>query len=146
MSNIRFNVKDNSNENSTFKIAVDDAISDANITALRDAIDGVSIGTVGQTYLDLSVAKDAGSQALPASPFAQRETKWLASYTDDVTGEAYKKEVPCADLSLIVAGTQAMNIAAGAGLTFKTQWDALVKSRDGNATTLQGAIHVGRNL
>ena len=123
-----------------------DAISDANITVLRNAVAGVMIGTVGQTYLDLSTAKDAGSAALPASPFAQRETKWLCSYVDNITGEAHRKEFPTADLAIIVAGTQAMDITTGTGLAFKNAFDAHVVSADGNAVTLQGAIHVGRNL
>ena len=146
MANVRFNVKDNSNENSTVKLRVADAITDGDITTLYNAADGISIGTLGDATLDLATPKDTGSQALPASQFAQRETKWLISYTDDVTGTAYKKEIPCADLAIIVPNSQLADIGSGAGLTFKTAWDASVLSVDGNATTLQSMKHVGRNL
>jgi len=146
MAKFRGTIKDNSNENSRVSLNVADAISDADLTTLYNALGGVIIGTQSTFFLVTEAEKDQGSQALPVSKFAQRETKWLASYTDDVTGTLHRLEIPCADLDIAVGGTQLADLETGAGNTFKTAWDASVLSPAGNASTLNSMKHVGRNL
>jgi hypothetical protein len=146
MAKYRGTVKDASNENSRVSFNVADAITDADLTTLYNALGGVIIGTRSTFFLVTEAQKDAGSQALPADQFAQRETKWLASYTDDVTGTLHRLELPCADLDIAVGGTQLANLETGAGATFKAAWDASILSPAGNASTLNSMRHVGRNL
>lgn len=146
MATLRSTVKDESNENSVLRLNVADDITDGNITTLITSLEGIIIGSRGDAFLDTSVPKDVGSQALPGEAFAQRETKWLAAYVDDVTGKVYRKEIPTADLALRVSGTDVANLDSGAGLVWKTDWDLFVKSPEGNATTLQSMTAVGRNL
>lgn len=146
MSTLRVTMTDKSNETSTVKLNVADAITDADITVLYAALANVTIGTRGTAFLDQSVAKDQGSSAIPAADFAARETKWLCSYTDDVTGRGYRKEIPTADLAIRVSGTELADLSTGGGLAWKNAWDAHVLSPNGNATTLQAMKHVGRNI
>lgn len=100
---------------------------------LRDAINGVSIGNIGDWAI---VAADGGAGKVPASsPLAQRENKWLVSYTDDVTGLSGSFTIPCADLTLL--GTDGENMATGAPRTeLITASEAFVRSNAGNAVTV----------
>lgn len=120
------------------------ATVDAALDDIRDAIDGVTIGVIRK---DARLASEAvPATGLPASAFAQRETKWLVRARDDVNGKAVQFEIPCADLALLVAGTGLMDTSGGAGAALVTAVEANVKSVDGNAITVQDVLHVGRNL
>lgn len=148
MAKLSIPIIDHANKVSTAKIPVDDAITDLNITAVFDAVDGMTIGNLGQSTLDTEVPKDAGPGGTPANPEAQREYKWLCFYHDAVTLAEYQLEVPCSDLDLLAAGTEVLNLAdAGAGQAFKTQFDALVVAPlTGNAVVLDKVESIGRVL
>lgn len=112
--------------------------------ALETALDGIVIGTVATRKLqtlDVTI-----STTKPGNVYAQRETKWLVRYSDNVTGSVHTAEVPCADLSLLVSGGEVMDIAAGAGLAFVTAFEDWVLSPAGNAVTVSEIVHVGRNI
>ncbi len=79
---------------------------DAEITlqnALRDAIDDITLGT--RVNVQRVAQESPGLDTNPASPFAQRESKWLVRYRDTVTGKRATMELPCADLSKLLSST-----------------------------------------
>lgn len=145
----RFNIPviDYSGERSNAALPVDDAISDVNLTALFSAVDGVVIGNIDQATLNIQTPKDAGPGGNAANKFAQRELKWLCRYHDDTTLEKYTLEIPCADAALLTGNTDFMDLEAGAGLTFKTDFDThCIAPRTGNEVVLDSVQLVGRNI
>ena len=147
MGKLNIPVTDYSNEVSAAALPVDDAIADLNITALFTAVDGVVIGNLGQSTLNISTPKDAGPGGAAANKFAQREMKWLCRYHDAVSLKKYTLEIPCADAALLTGNTDFMDLAAGAGLTLKADWDAnVIAPLTGNATVLDSIQLVGRNI
>lgn len=99
----------------------------------RDAIADVVVGNMGAWEV---VAADGGAGKDPAdSPLAQRENKWLVSFTDNVTGNPGGFTIPCADLTKL--GTDGENMAAGVERTaLIAAAEAYVKSVTGNAVTV----------
>ncbi len=136
---------DYSNERSTAGVYVGDAITDPHAVLLSDAIEGMSIGTKGDTALLNRSVIDAGSVTPPTDHFAQRELKWLCKYTDNVNGKAYSFTIPCADAALTVGNTDMADLSAGAGLALKTNFDLYAVSELGNAVTLNSAELIGRS-
>lgn len=110
---------------------------------LRDAIDGVSIGSLTKDSRIASETKFA--VAPPAVVWAQRETKWHVAMVETGTGNAVSFEIPCADLTLLQTGTNKMLITSGAGLALVTAIEAYVLSNDGVAVTVTEIVHVGRS-
>jgi len=120
---------------------------DAQVTSLgivQTAIQAVSlIDFEGQS---MYAVDDPAEQDQPVSPYAQRESKWLCSMTDDVTAKSVRMEIGGADLTLLVGTTEFMDLTAGAGLALKAAIEAEVVSDAGNAVTLNSVKHVGRNV
>lgn len=118
-----------------------DALSDAIVAA----IDGVSVGTL---YKDQRILSETETpKTLPALAWAQRETKWLVRYTDDVDSNGDGSfEIPAADLTLLLTGSKNLNIASGAGLALVAALEAGMVSRLGNTVTIVNVVHVGRNI
>lgn len=82
MARYRSTITDYCGEKSTMSVYVPDTAADADLTAFYGAVDAIVLGTMGDGILATEVVKDAGSNALPTSQFAQREIKWLNRYTD----------------------------------------------------------------
>jgi len=118
------------------------------IGALRTAIDAIVIGVIAkesQTVFD-TVLDDA----TPASAFAQRGNKWLCIYHDntqffdppvnaipnDQYLTKYRVMIPTADNSLLAANNTFLDLTAGAGLAFKTAFEAVAKSPAGGSVIL----------
>lgn len=140
-------VTDWGNENSSISIPVADAESDANLTTLFGAFDGVCLGNFGQSTLNIHTPKDAGPGGASTDKLAQRKLKWLCRYHDNVTLEKLTLEVACPDVQLLTGNTDFADLAAGAGLAYKTQFDLHVRSRrTGNQCTLDSMQLVGRKL
>jgi len=146
MSKVAIPFVDYSDEGSTVRVWVDAAIGDAAISALFNAVVGVTIGNAQKSVLEISTDKDAGTLGPSSNPFAQRETKWLVRATDTVTGKRVTFTIPCADLAQLTAGTDFMDTGTGTpGETLVTSIEANVKSEFGNAITVNSIEHVGRN-
>jgi hypothetical protein len=124
---------------------VADAILDAAITSLFNAIDGVCIGSLVKSTLVTRTDKDAGTSTRPASSAAQKEVRFKVFFTDDTNSKKGSFEIPCADLSLLSGGSDVLDITAGAGLTLVTQVEANVLSIDGNAITVDRVELYTRN-
>lgn len=124
---------------------------------LRDAIDAIILGTISTE--NLKVFETKLSNTRPASKQAQRETKWLVVYEDNlpffddpvnaIPNEGYRKvftfEIGTADLSLLVANTDLMEIGSGAGATFVAAFEQIARSPYGGTVNVLEVRHVGRN-
>lgn len=165
-------VADHENEKATTLFWVQDvgAANYASVTQdideIKDAIDTICIGTILEAGFSKSFPENTGFPS--GNPQAQRETKWLVTYQDNmqfldeantIANPGYLKiftsEIPCADLSLLAAGSDELSITAGVGLAFKASWEANVRTpyNHSNGKTTPPATfnsvlsvkHVGRN-
>lgn len=149
-SRLTHTILDYSNEQAAFGVAgvsVSSANYDAQITkaiALTSAIQGIVIGTVAERKFLASVANP--ESGLPASQYAQREMKWLVTYTDDVTGTVQQCEIACPDLTLLVAGSDLMNLAGAPGLAFVAAFEDFARSAVGNTVAVVSVRLVGRKI
>lgn len=113
------------------------------MTALADAQQDISIGHIFNDARLASVSQIAG---VVGSPYAQREMKWLAQFTDDVTGEKHTIEIPCPTLSLLNGSTDVIDTGDALYLAYKAAFEAYYRVNGTNAVTLNGMRLVGRNL
>lgn len=149
-SGYRIAIRDYGGETSVFSVTgadmsaatYNDVITD--IDDLEQAVEGIILGTLGRGVIEAVVSP--GSEAAPSDPWAQRENKWLVYYSDNVTGKSATREIPTANLALLSPGTEFLNIASGAGATFKTAFEAYVRSEAGNAVTVERVVYVARDL
>lgn len=118
---------------------------DANITALNGLKDAVEAVTLAALQKQAIVAVETEvSDPLPASQYAQRESKWLVKY-QQADGQFGSFEIPAADLTLLVSHSELMNVSAGAGQTLVTAINGNVYGRDGALVTVVEIQHVGRS-
>lgn len=119
------------------------AAQEALRAAFESAVDAISLGTAGSEQF---IATEVNVARTPsANPLAQRENKWLVSYTDNVTGLGGSFSIPCADLSLLGADGENMDSGAEyAALVSATQ--DFVRSNAGNAVTVTSVKFRARNL
>lgn len=121
---------------------------DAQVTAqnaLRDAVNAITLGELTKVTRIAVESPQPGEN--PASPFAQRELKWLVRYHDDVTGKRATLEIPCADLAKLdpnnqdIADVTDTDIAA-----FIAAFEAYVLGPSGNNAEVDQIVFVGRNF
>ena len=102
--------------------------------------------TIGAKEVETRVVIRTDLNALPPSDaFAQRETKWLVR-SRDTGGNSVVHELPTADLDLLVANTNQMDISGGLGAALVTSIEAFALSKAGLAIEVDEIIHVGRNI
>lgn len=118
------------------------AATQTQLAALLTAIEGIVLGVLNRERIVLS--DTLSSSAPAASNLAQREIKWLVTYTDTVTHRLFKSEIPTAKISLLTGNSESLDLAAGEGLAFKTAFEAVVKSIEGNAVQVISVKYVGR--
>jgi hypothetical protein len=111
--------------------------------ALHTALTGVTLGSL---FKYEKGNQTLASKSQPGDENAQRESKWLVMFEDNVTFKQYSFEIPCADLSLLKAEGKEMDISAGAGASLVSAIEAYVLSVSGNSVTVQRVVHVGRNV
>lgn len=150
MGNIKVKFLDFSDETSDFGIYTPDLTAanfDATV-ALLDAlvveIEAVTLGTKIKDTRSATIADFA--KVLPVAPAAQRESKWLISAVDNVLGGDVRATIPTADLQFLVSGTGEMNLGAGQGASLKAALEAVMRSKYGNAVTVNKISHVGRTI
>lgn len=142
-----FNITIISAENSkttsaTFPVA--DAVTDPALTALWTANAGLVLGVQKESNLTTSVAKNQGTNDLPASGAAQRTTKWLCRYAD-TNNKVYTLEIGTANHDLLTPPSDFLDLTTdpSPGFAFKTAFDAAVK-RAGLDCTLLSVQAVNR--
>lgn len=149
-SQVTLGVTDFNGEKSSFGFHIP-TLTSANFDASLTVVDGLIANVNGVTLEDVSrqivKARDIPYGGASADPNAQRELKWRVVYSDptDPIGNG-SFEIPCPDLSLLVAGTGEMNTSAGAGATLVTGIEANMVSRLGNAIQVDRIYLVGRNI
>lgn len=124
---------DYNGDQGAFKVPLD-AVDETTMTAvgaaliaLQTAVDGITIGT--RTGRDFCAWEALGNASPNPSPLAQRQIQYQVQYhrgTD--TNDTGTFTFPCADLSLLVANTEYIDITAGEGLAIKNGFEALMAS------------------
>ena len=127
--------------------------------ALRNAIQGVILGTVSQE--ELSVFRTKLSNALPNDANAQRERKWLVVYEDvtpffdppdnNIPNAGYRKvftfELPTAKLAgLLKPNSDEADMTNAAVSAFVNAFQAVARSPYGGSVNVLKLVAVGRNL
>jgi hypothetical protein len=152
-THVNFSFIDYGGETSTMQcagVALTAANFDATI-ALWEALESALVGANGITLGNLTKTAIAHTEPTgllePASPLAQRETKWLVHYHVVSTGNKYTLEIPNADITLLDPNARdRMLIASGDGAAFVSAFEDVVKSPDDlQPVVVDYILHVGRN-
>lgn len=131
------------------------------IAAFIAAIDAITIGTVRDDTL-IAYSTNRSSVA-PTDPNAQRERKWLVTYTDNTPffdpgpnlipnagyGKIFTFAIPTAALALagvLVPSTDLANLTVAPMPAFVTAFQTLARSPYGGSVLVKSITAVGRNL
>lgn len=150
---LKFTFQDYSREKSNITFYTDD-VTNANLdtidtlsSALKSAIDGVTLGNINKRVLNaIDAVEDPGPST---DPLSGREAKWRLILQDSVTGEQFFPEIPCADFSgtKLQTNSDQANLSDAAWVSLKGAIDGNYNSPNtGNSLLLIGATRVGRNL
>ena len=113
-------------------------------SSLGVAIANITLGTVHKFDYGNT---DGVSNTTPSSEVAQRESRWLVRYVDDVTQALYHVTLGTADLVAHMSASAKgfADLAEADIAAFVTAFEAYVLSPVGNAVTIQSIMHVGAN-
>jgi len=145
-------ITDYSNEKSSFSVtsvtanAGNLAAQQTLAAALVAAVEDLTIGEVTKQQMALVILD---SPAIPTSPYAQRELKWLVQYQGDTSGKLFSTEIAAPDITDNVApNTDIADLASTDWAAFVTAFEALVRSPDNGTETVTvvSARVVGRNI
>lgn len=117
-------------------VPVDDAITVPNAQTLIASINALSNGGFGRQEISVKTLVAAGTNARPAAETDQKEIRFRVGYQDNVTLKLYSFTIPVADLTLLAANSEFVDLTAGAGLALKTDFELYGQSELGNAITL----------
>jgi len=147
-----YQITDYSNEKSSFSVTSVTANA-GNLAAqqtlaadLAAAVDDLTIGELTKQQMAL-VILDA--PAIPTSPYAQREMKWLVSYQGNTSGKLFSTEIAAPDITdNVVPNSDVADLASDDWAAFVTAFEAYVKSPDNGteAVAVISARLVGRNI
>jgi len=147
-----FQITDYSNEKSSFGVtsitanAGNLAAQQTAAALLFAAIDDLTIGELTKQAMNLIIYD---TPAIPTSPYAQRELKWLVQYQGDSSGKLFSVEIAAPDITdNVVVNTDVADLASTDWAEFVTQFEAYVRSPDNGTenVTVIGARLVGRNI
>jgi len=140
---------DYSKEKAVTTFHVSDAVLDASLNSLRDAVEAISLGVLQQNQKSRIVKVSNG---YPATPDAQREEKLEISYQDNSTLDKYIVSIPCLDKSAVtfITNTDFIEFDPTAGTptdadTLALQINTVARSPLGNPVTVLTMKYVGRN-
>jgi len=145
-------ITDYSNEKSSFSVtsvaanAGNLAAQQALAAALVGATEDLTIGEVTKQQMALVILD---LPAIPTSPYAQRELKWLVQYQGDTSGKLFSTEIAAPDITDNVApNTDIADLSSTDWAAFVTAFEAYVRSPDNGTETVTviGARVVGRNI
>jgi len=114
----------------------------------KSALEAIVLGTIEKLTVSQTTAY---STTLPASPYANRETKLLVRYTNDSTGSFYTLEIGTPDLaSLTFEGNTDFILLADGGImaAWVTAFEDLARAPDNvtQTVTVVSAQLIGRNI
>jgi hypothetical protein len=151
-SRTNFTIRDYSNELSSFgvvSVTGTAANLDAQLAAaaaLSSAIENLTIGHLDKYAYQIFLLD---SPITPSNVYAQREVKWLVSYTGDTSGKTFQVEIAAPDLTgNIIANTDQADLTSTDWAAFVTAFEAYARSPDNGTetVTVQSARIVGRNI
>lgn len=149
-SELSLSVRDESMEISTQQLEITQ-ITAGNYVAQNALVQTLITATqaliLGVFSREAVIAEVVVSSGTPADPNAQRERKWVVWYTDNVTGDEYRTEIPTADITggHKIAFQDTADLLNADWVAYRAAFEAVVRSKDGNAVTVRRAKHVGRN-
>lgn len=148
MAKLNLSSVDREAKKTSMQMNVDDAILEATVDALANALDGILLGSAVSADVTTTVNMQAGSQVPPAEFFANRGNKWLIrieSIAGADIGKIYTHEMGTADLNQLPAtSSDFLDLTAGVGLAFKNALEAAWESPIGSAGTLLSVQAVER--
>lgn len=155
VSKVHLTFLDESGEKSSVDYYIP-ALTAGNIAASLDEANPSTAGSTSATLSSLSACTyiaesvSAGdnkfAQTPPGNVMAQREIGLLVTYSDSVTGKAYRITIPGADWANIgLSGSDTVDPANASWVAFKAAFEGHAVSPDGNAVTISGGRLVGRN-
>lgn len=112
--------------------------------SLAEAVMGIT--TCNLVKSEVGAGGTTGNNTPPADTQSHREIGFLVTYTDTVTGKKYHVTIPAPDLVNIPVGLKdVVDMQDPLMQALKVAMDANVLSPAGNATTVDGALMVGRS-
>jgi len=114
--------------------------------ALVGAVDDLTIGEIVKQEQCLIILD---TPAIPTSPYAQREMKWLVTYAGDSSGKKFSVEIACPDITdNVVPNTDLADLASTDWAAFVDAFEDYARSPDNGTETVTvlGARLVGRNI
>jgi len=147
-----FQITDFSNEKSNFAVtsitanAGNLAAQQTAAAALAGAVDDLTIGELTKQSMNLVILD---TPAIPTSPYAQRELKWLVSYVGDSSGKIFQIEIAAPDITdNVVGNSDIADLASTDWAAFVTAFESYVRSPDNGTETVTviKAQVVGRNI
>jgi len=145
-------ITDYSNEKSSFGVtsvaanAGNLAAQQTLAAALVGATEDLTIGEVTKQGMNLIILD---APAIPTSPYAQRELKWLVSYQAVTSGKIFQIEIAAPDITdNVVPNTDVADLTSTDWAAWVTAFEAYAKSPDNGteAVTVVKAVLVGRNI
>lgn len=145
-------ITDYSNEKSSFSVtsvtanAGNLAAQQTLAAALVAATEDLTIGELTKQQMALVIYD---TPAIPSSPYAQRELKWLVQYQGDTSGKLFSVEIAAPDITdNVTPNTDIADISSTDWAAWVTAFEAYAKSPDNGteAVTVIGAKVVGRNI
>lgn len=112
----------------------------------KTALGNIVLGTVSKDRW-VGDATDI-SNTPPATPNAQIELKWLVSYEGASTKKKFRQELPTADPSKCIAGTDKADLTDADIAAYVTAFEAVAKSPDNDTegVNVLDISLVGRNV
>lgn len=145
-------ITDYSNEKSSFGVtsitanAGNLAAQQTAAAALVAAVVDLTIGEVTKQSMNLVILD---TPAIPTSPYAQRELKWLVQYVGDSSGKIFSIEIAAPDITdNVVPNSDQADLTSDDWVAFVTAFEAYGRSPDNGTETVTvlGARLVGRNI
>lgn len=148
-SKVRFSYKDYDGEPSSVQFNTV-PITAANLDAQTTAMNNLSVAILGvQTEASLqskmlTAVDDFISRAKATEKATQREHRWVLTLEDTVTHRLTTHQIPQADVSLIGADTDALDLSTGPGAALKTAVEAMARFPGTNNTVnLLSCVYTG---
>lgn len=114
--------------------------------ALSSAVENLTIGHLDKYSYAIPVLDNP---ITPTNVYAQREMKWLVSYTGDTSGKSYSIEIPAPDVTgNLVPNTDMADLTSTDWAAFVAAFEDFARAPDNGTetVTVQGARLVGRNI
>lgn len=117
------------------------------VGVLRDDIDALTLGVAAKEKIVMD--DTVLSATAPTDQGAQRELKWLVDYEGVTSHKTYQWEIPTADPTLVLPGTDIADLTLTPWVDFITDVEFAtirVPGSDTEGINILGATLVGRNL